>query len=109
MEDGFVSDIAWCSTLDSFLVLSRMGVSLFNAHLYTCTRVKQVRGSQSHHLIALTYVEQDQSVFVCCHDPKETIRQYDLVPEWNLRRTWSKEDIVQKDDTGKYLIIAMLS
>ncbi|CAF4178702.1 unnamed protein product, partial [Rotaria magnacalcarata] len=70
IEDGFVSDITWCSILDSFLVLGRMALSSFNTHLYTCTRIPQVRGSQSHHLIALAYVEKDKSVFICCHHPQ---------------------------------------
>jgi hypothetical protein len=101
IEDGFVSDIVWCSILDCFLVLGRMALSLFDTHLYTCTNVKQVRGNQLHHFTALTYVEQDKSVFICCHDPKETIRQYGSLPEWNLIKTWSKENLINKDDAGK--------
>jgi hypothetical protein len=101
MEDGFVSDIVWCSILDCFLVLGRMALCLFDTHLYTLTSVKQIRGNQSHHLVALTYVEQDKSVFICCHDPKETIRQYGSLPEWNLIKTWSREALINKDDAGK--------
>ncbi len=84
-----------------------MGLSLFDTHLYTCTNVKQVRGNQSHHLIALTYVEQDQCVFICCHDSKEMIRQYGSLPEWNLKKTWSKETLINRDDAGKqdFLVI----
>ncbi|CAF2606921.1 unnamed protein product [Rotaria sp. Silwood2] len=100
MEDGFVSDIVWCSILDCFLVLGRMVLSLFNTHLYTCTNIEQVRGSQSHYLIALTYVQQDKSVFICSHHPKETIRQYDILSEWNLKRTWSKDNLINQDDIG---------
>ncbi|CAF4745852.1 unnamed protein product [Rotaria sp. Silwood1] len=100
IEDGFVSDIAWCSILDCFLVLGRMGLSLFNTHLYRCTNINEVRGSQSHYLIALTYVEQDKTVFICSHDPKEIIRQYDILPEWNLKRIWSKDNLINQDDVG---------
>ncbi|CAF1039299.1 unnamed protein product [Rotaria magnacalcarata] len=100
IEDGFVSDITWCSILDSFLVLGRMALSSFNTHLYTCTRIPQVRGSQSHHLIALAYVEKDKSVFICCHHPQDTIRQYGTLPEWNLQRTWSKNNLINQDDVG---------
>ena len=78
-----------------------MALLLFDTHLYTCTRIKEVRGNQSHHLIALTYVEQDKSIFICCHDSEETIRQYSLLPEWNLIKTWSKENLINKDDAGK--------
>ncbi|CAF5186523.1 unnamed protein product, partial [Rotaria magnacalcarata] len=69
-------------------------------HLYTCTRIPQVRGSQSHHLIALAYVEKDKSVFICCHHPQDTIRQYGTLPEWNLQRTWSKNNLINQDDVG---------
>ncbi|CAF5144933.1 unnamed protein product, partial [Rotaria sp. Silwood1] len=100
IEDGFVSDISWCSILDCFLVLGRMGLSLFNTHLYRCTNINEVRGSQSHYLIALTYVEQDKTVFICSHDPKEIIRQYDILPEWNLKRIWSKDNLINQDDVG---------
>ncbi|CAF0772424.1 unnamed protein product [Rotaria sordida] len=100
MEDGFVSDITWCSILDCFLVLGRMILSLFDTHLYTCTNIQQVRGSQSHYLIALTYVEQDKSVFICSHHPIETIRQYGPLPEWNLKNTWSKDNLINQDDIG---------
>jgi hypothetical protein len=101
IEDGFVSDIVWCSILDCFLVLGRMALSLFDTHLYTCTSVKQIRGSQSHHFISLTYVEQNKSVFICCHDPKDTVRQFGSLPEWNLIKTWSKENLINKDDAGE--------
>jgi hypothetical protein len=96
-----VSDITWCSALDCFLVLGRMALSLFDPHLYTCIDIKEVRGTQSHHLIALTYVEQDKSVFVCCHDPKVMIRQYGSLPQWRLIKTWSKENLINRDDAGK--------
>ncbi|CAF0715539.1 unnamed protein product [Adineta steineri] len=99
-EYGFVSDIIWCSILDCFLVLSRMTLSLFDTHLYTCTNINEVRGNQSYQLIALTYVEQEKSIFICCQDPKEVIRQYDLLPKWNLKKTWTKEDLINKDDAG---------
>ncbi len=78
-----------------------MALALFDTHLYTCASVKEVRGSQSHHLIALAYVEQNKSVFICCHDSKGLIRQYGPLPEWNLIKTWSKEDLLNKDDVGK--------
>lgn len=77
-----------------------MTLSLFDIHLYTCTNIKHIRGSQSHHFIALTYVEQDKSVYICCHNSKETIRQYGSLPEWNLKKTWSKENLINKDDAG---------
>ncbi len=103
-----MSDIVWCSILDCFLVLGRMVLSLFDAHLYTCTSVEQVRGTQSHHFIALTYVKQDQSVFICCYDSKDMIRQYGSLPEWNLMKTWSKEKLINKDDAGKMYSIKFL-
>jgi 5-methylcytosine-specific restriction endonuclease McrA len=78
-----------------------MALSLFDAHLYTCTSVKHVRANQLHHLIALTYVEQDQYVYICCHDPNDTIRQYGPLPCWDLQRTWSKENLIGKDDAGQ--------
>ena len=86
-----------------------MVLALFDAHLYACTNVEQVRGSQSHHFIALTYVEQDRSVLICCHDSKDMIRQYGLLPEWNLMKTWAKEKLINNDDAGTFQSKSSLS
>ena len=99
--DGFVSDIAWCSKLDCFLVLSRLALSTFNTHLYTSTRIQTIQATQSQYFIAIAYVEQSSMVFICCHDSKEMIRQYGSLPSWNLQKTWSREAILEKDDAGK--------
>ena len=81
-----------------------MTLSLFDSHLYTCTNIKQIRSNQSHHFISLTYVEKDKSIFICCHDSKEIIRQYSILSKWNLIKTWSKENLINRDDVGKVLI-----
>lgn len=109
MEDGFVSDIIWCTKLDCFLVLSRLTLSLFNTRSCTKSRIKQVRGSQSQQLIALTYLNQNQTVMICCNDSKDMIRQYGPLPDWNLHKTWSKELLLQKDDAGKIESIGFVS
>ncbi|CAF3740927.1 unnamed protein product [Rotaria sp. Silwood1] len=56
----FLSSIAWCSIRDYFLVLSCMTRVLFDTDLDINTTIKKIHGTQSNHLISLTYIVQDK-------------------------------------------------
>ncbi|CAF3862685.1 unnamed protein product [Rotaria sp. Silwood1] len=66
------------SKRDEILIYDKNELILYNVKWYfnINTTIKKIHGTQLNHLISLTYVVQDKSVFICCHDPKEIIRQH---------------------------------
>ncbi|CAF1435668.1 unnamed protein product [Rotaria sp. Silwood1] len=63
------------SKRDDILIYDKDELILYSVNDINTT-IKKIHGTQSNHLISLTYVVQDKSVFICCHDPKEIIRQH---------------------------------
>ncbi|CAF5052240.1 unnamed protein product, partial [Rotaria sp. Silwood1] len=58
--DFFLSSIAWCSIRGYFLVWSCMTRALFDTDLDINITIKKIHGTQSNHLISLTYIVQDK-------------------------------------------------